>query len=219
MSLATVPALIIALLFVLPGVVYQTVRTRLQGPHADEQDNTSRLMRALTVSTVLIGVYTVVAGPALLNLTDGTETDAFAGIRANSRSVALLGLALFLAVPAGLALIEDWIIRRKERDQARYDPTPTAWQWAAKRAFNRPGFVRVLTEKDVWVGGYYADKSHATGFPHPPALFIQRGYYMSDDGAFLAPKPASRGVWVRCDNATVVEFMDNNSDPNNSNAD
>lgn len=162
-------------------------------------------MRALTVSTVLIGIYTVVAGPALLSLTDGTDTDTYAGIRANSRSVALLGLVLFVAIPAGLALFERWRVRRKERNQARYDPTPTAWQWAAKRTFNRRGFVRVLTDKDIWVGGYYAQNSHATGFPQPPALFIERGYYMSDDGAFLTPKAASRGVWVRCDNATAVE--------------
>lgn len=71
MSLDSVPGLVIALLFVLPGVVYQTTRTRLQGPHAEEQDNTSRLMRALTASTVLIGLHTVAAGPALLNLARG----------------------------------------------------------------------------------------------------------------------------------------------------
>lgn len=58
MSLYSVPGLVIVLLFVLPGVVYQTTRTRLQGPHAEEQDNTGRLMRALTASTVLIGIYT-----------------------------------------------------------------------------------------------------------------------------------------------------------------
>lgn len=34
---------------------------------------------------------------------------------------------------------------------------------------------------------------------------------MGDDGEFLAPKQASRGAWIRCDNATVVEFMDDTS--------
>lgn len=123
----------------------------------------------------------------------------------------MVGLALLIAVPVAVALIEDWNVRRKEKGQARYDPTPTAWQWAAKRAFNQPGFVRVLTEKGIWVGGYYASKSHASGFPRPPELFIQRGYYMGEDGDFLAAKEASHGVWVRCDNATVVEFMDDTS--------
>lgn len=208
MSLDSLSGLVIALLFVLPGVVYQTTRTRLQGPHAEEQENTGRLMRALTASTVLIGIYTVAIGPALLDLTQGTGDDSYAALRANARSVALLGLALLIAVPVVVALIEDWNVRRKEKGQARYDPTPTAWQWAVKRAFNQPGFVRVLTEEGIWVGGYYASKSHASGFPRPPELFIQHGYYMGDDGEFLAPKQASRGAWVRCDNATVVEFMD-----------
>lgn len=211
MSLASVPALIIALLFVLPGVTYQVVRTRLQGPRAEEQDNTSRLMRALAVSTVLIGVYAIAAGPALLGLLDTSGDISRPEVRANSRVVAALGLTLLVGIPAGLAIVEDRLVRRKERDQARYDPTPTAWQWATKRAFNRPGFVRVLTEKDVWVGGYYAEDSYATGFPHPPSLFVQRGYYMNDEGAFLGPKADSRGVWVRCDNATVVEFLDDTS--------
>lgn len=211
MTLDSVPALLIALLFVLPGVVYQTARTRLQGPHAEEQDNASRLMRALTASTVLIGVYVVAAGPALLSLTESNGDDAYAGLRANARTVALLGLTLLIAVPVTVALIEVWIVRRKEEGQARYDPTPTAWQWAAKRAFSQPGFVRVLTESGRWVGGYYGSKSHASGFPRPPELFVQHGYYMGDDGEFLAPKQASRGFWVRCDNATVVEFMEDTS--------
>ncbi len=210
MTLNSLPALIIALLFVLPGVVYQITRTRLQGPHAEEQDNTTRLMRALTASTVLIGVYAVAAGPALLDLAEGGGS-AYAGLRSNAREVALLGLSLLVAIPAGVALIEDWLVRRKDRGQARYDPTPTAWQWAAKRAYNRPGFVRVLTENGTWVGGYFAKDSYASGFPRPPELFIQRGYYMSEDGDFLQPKDGSRGVWVRCDIATVVEFMDDTS--------
>lgn len=208
MTLDSIPALIIALLFVLPGVVYQITRTRLQGPRADEQDNTSRLMRALTASTVLIGIYAVAAGPALLELAQGTGTDTYAGLRSNAREIALLGLALLVAIPAGLALIEDWWTRRKNPNQARYDPTPTAWQWATKQAFAAPGYVRVLTEDGTWVGGYFADRSHATGFPEPPALFIERGHVVQPDGTIGPAKPGSRGVWVRCESAVAVEFLD-----------
>jgi hypothetical protein len=206
-TIGTGPALIIALLFVLPGSAYQIVRTRFRGPSAEEQDKTNQFMRALAASTVLVGVYVVVAAPRAIKITQGTNDDPYAGVKDNAREIGVWGLLLLVGVPAMVAWIECWLARRGT-DHARYDPTPTSWQWGTERAFNRPGFVRVLTDGGTWVGGYFADGSHATSYPHPPALFIERGHVVTGDGVIGEAKTASRGVWVRCDNATAVEFLD-----------
>lgn len=59
--------LLILLLFVLPGSVYQTVRTRLRGPIPSDQDATTKVLRALAVSTGLNALYLAIFGRGLLS--------------------------------------------------------------------------------------------------------------------------------------------------------
>jgi hypothetical protein len=64
--LGTGGQLLVLLLFVLPGSVFQTVRTRLRGPVPSDQDATTKVLRALAVSTLLNAVYVAVFGKDVL---------------------------------------------------------------------------------------------------------------------------------------------------------
>ena len=204
---SSVPQLIILVAFILPGIVYQAVRSRLRGPTPDELDATSKVLRAATVSTALVLVYAVVLGRELVNVTYGRGW-----LADHPRVAAGIGLILLLAVPVGLAVGEQWLTLRGWRPRwltlkelSTYDPTPAAWDFSFR---DRPAcFVRVLTDEGRWVGGWFDPESFASSFPQTRELYIAQQWKMSDDGAFEQEVPYSQGVYVRCDDARVVEFI------------
>ena len=67
--------------------------------------------------------------------------------------------------------------------------------------------MRVLTAEGQWVGGYFGRESFASGWPEPRDLFIQVGHAMTADGAIRDEVSAPGGVFVRCDDARLVDFV------------
>ncbi len=86
-----------------------------------------------------------------------------------------------------------------------YDPTATAWDFAADHM--GPGFVRVYTSDDTWVGGRSEDKSYFSGYPETREIFLQEAWELDEDGVFIQPIPRTAGVWIRCDDAQFVQFL------------
>jgi hypothetical protein len=86
-----------------------------------------------------------------------------------------------------------------------YDPTPTAWDFASSRA--GPGFVRVLTKDGVWVGGYAGPQSFFTSYPEPREIFIEQAWVLDDQGTFESSVQGTAGLWIRCDDALIVQFL------------
>src|SRR6266542_6631364 len=91
---SSVPQLIILVAFILPGVVYQSVRSRLRGPAPDELNATSKVLRATAVSTALVLFYGLLIGPELVDLARGKGW-----LVHHSRWRALIGLGLLLVIP------------------------------------------------------------------------------------------------------------------------
>ena len=80
----------------LPGFVYQATRSRLRGPSPADAGASSRLIRALTVSTVLDAAYAIILRPYLLRLTRSTphrEPD-LTNLAFHLQQVGVLGLFL-----------------------------------------------------------------------------------------------------------------------------
>jgi hypothetical protein len=204
---STVPQLIILVAFILPGVAYQSVRSRLRGPAPDELNATNKVLRAAAVSTGLAFFYAFLIGPELVDLTRGT------GWFVNHPwSTALIGLVLLLVVPAALALGGHrwtlWESRPRKftlSGLTTYDPTPAAWDCAFRD--REECFVRVLTSEGRWVGGWFDTDSYASSFPQPRELYIAQQWKMGEDGSFIDEVTNSRGIYVRCDDARVVEFI------------
>src|SRR6266542_852834 len=91
---SSVPQLIILVAFILPGVVYQSVRSRLRGPAPDELNATNKVLRAAAVSTALVLVYAALLGPQLVDLAHGRGWFVD-----HPRLAASIGLLLLLAAP------------------------------------------------------------------------------------------------------------------------
>ena len=191
-------------LVVLPGITYQFLRERWRGPVPGERDLGERVLRSITASILLDTLYLIVAGPALLRLVRSAGTRGWDGLAQNARQAGLLGLLLFVAVPAAAAWGVTWWQRRKAPD-TRFRSTPTAWD----QMFQNRGscFVRVRLRDGAWAGGWYGSRSYATSYPQPNELFLQTAWVMAPDGRFVRPIARSAGLHVRGSDIDMLELL------------
>lgn len=205
---ATGAAIVLSL--VVPGFVYQVARRRFRGPTPDDRDVTTRILRAFAVSGVLAFVDLLILGPHLVALSSGSGS-----LADRPRLLALVALILLFVVPLALAVVEQlgrvsknfagaWASIRS-RTLTTYDPTPTAWDFCF--AGKEPGWVRVMTSDGLWIGGWFDGESYASSYPEVRELYIAVQFVMSEDGEFERPLSNTGGVYVRCDDIRVVEFV------------
>lgn len=203
------------LLAIIPGFIYQGARGRLRGPTPDEQEITVRILRALAMSGFLTLVYVVVLGSHLTTAATNPTYFTDPSHPQDVRRIALAAIGLVFAAPAAFAWtvhfwkthfeITGWCIRRTGEEFSSYDPTPTAWDFAADHMGR--GFVRVYTSDNTWVGGRSEEQSYFSGYPETREIFLQEAWELDADGVFVRPIPQTAGVWIRCDDAQFVQFL------------
>jgi len=206
---STPTQLLITLVLVLPGFVYQETRIRLRGRAPGEQELTGRLLRAIGLSLLFGLLYVAALGPAWLQNVGRAEWAV-----EHARALAIWVLVLGLVVPVGVALVpnllDSWSIRdllarfRLSR-WTRYDATPSAWDRAFRDA--GPCFVRVRMKDGTWFAGYYGMASYASSFPDPQSLFLESSFAVSLDGEIGDPIEGTVGAIVNCSDATLVELL------------
>jgi hypothetical protein len=200
--------LLIALLFIVPGSVYQAVRQRLRGPAPDDLNFSTKLFRAIGVSTALIALYLAVAGNRLLALVVTRRGDApsWGGVERHARTIGWLVLLLLLVIPALLGVL-DYLRAARSLSLRRLgsDPVPRAWDFAFKGT--RSCFVRILTTDGLWLGGWLGQRSFVSNFPEPREVFIEVAHEMEPDGRIGKRQTGSAGMYVRCDDIRAVEFV------------
>lgn len=98
---------VIFLLFLLPGTVFQSVQTRLMGPSPEEQETYRRVLRALSYSSFFALAYLVIFGR---RASDYVETLLGAGTSETPavRQLALVAVVLLFVVPTVLATLDAW---------------------------------------------------------------------------------------------------------------
>jgi hypothetical protein len=203
--------LVMLLLFVLPGSVYQFVRSRLRGPHPDDSSATNRVLRALAVSAGLVTVYAIAAGAAVLEQVAEVQQPDAAAARSSVRPLAIWAFLLLFVIPAALAVV-GYVASRLPRPRRlggwrlTYDPTPRAWDFA----FNDidPKYVRILTADGRYLGGWYGRDSFVSSYPEPREIFLESANLMEPDGSFGREVDGSAGLYVRCDDVRLIEFVD-----------
>lgn len=204
------------LLAIIPGFIYQGTRGRLRGPTPEEQEITVRILRALAMSGFLTVVYVIVLGPHLTTAATNPTFFTDAQHPQDPRRIALAVMFLVFVVPATFAWIvhtwkthltvSRWRIKRIEERFSMYDPTATAWDFAADHMGR--GFVRVYTSDNTWVGGRSEDKSYFSGYPETREIYLQEAWELDEDGQFVRPIQGTAGVWIRCDDAQFVQFLE-----------
>ncbi|TCC34961.1 DUF6338 family protein [Kribbella sindirgiensis] len=209
---STATQLLIMLLFVVPGFVYQGVRVNLRGRLATDVDLSTRLVGAIVRSAIFGLVYLAIGGKLLVEaangkgwLIDHVRVAALIALVGGFVLPALLGL---VTAPDNAALVK-WL-REREVSQwfsnlFSYDHTPTAWDKAFQD--RTPCFVRILTSEKEWIAGYYGLNSYSTSFPEKHQVFLEACYEVSKTGQIGDPIPGSEGVIVSCESAISIELI------------
>lgn len=200
--------LLVLLLFVVPGSVYQAVRQRLRGPAPDDLNFSTKLFRAIGVSTALMAVYLAVAGRQVLGLVASTRggPPSWEGVERHAQALGWLILLLLLVIPVLLGVLD--YLRATRSLSLRgigYDPVPRAWDFAFRDL--EPCFVRILMTEGVWLGGWFGYRSFVSNFPEPRELFIELAYQIEPDGTVGRTQPWNAGIYIRCDDIRAVEFV------------
>lgn len=214
----TVPGTVAQVLFILlammPGFVFSAVRARRRGPSPDDQELSVRLLRSFGVSAALLGAYTVLFGSWGVQQIVGAQGRPATGLIVDSpRQAALLAIILIGVIPAGLAVLDDlrqdgrldfWKIRL--RYQGRYHAVPSAWDFAGPQLGDT--FIRVRLNDGTWVGGWFSADSFLSSYPEPRDLFIQSQWKLDETGRFIERVEGTRGVYVSCGQADVIEWVE-----------
>lgn len=204
--------LLMVLLLLLPGIVYQSTRGTLTGPVPDDSSALARTVRALGVSAVLVMLYAVTFGPHVLDLLSRVRpSQGAAGMSPIIRELAGWALLLLVGIPAALAVARKWLPTLRiagwttRKLNITFNKTPRAWDFS----FGNIGeaYVRVLTTDGTYLGGWYGQDSYVSSFPEPREMFLEQAHYMENDGEFGAAIPRT-SIYIRCDDVRAVEILD-----------
>lgn len=210
MTPATVTQLLIILLFVVPGFVYQAIRISVRGRLPLDIELSTRLVRAIVASAIFALIYLIALGDVLVDAAYGRGL-AFEHPRVGAGMAFVLGILLPAAAAVAPPMTPRWRwlsrLRSKLPEVASYDPTPTAWD---KTFQSREAcFVRVLNAEGQWIGGYYGENSYATSYPESPELFLERAFEVFDDGTFGSEVPGTMGVLINCREIQLLQVVEN----------
>lgn len=208
----SITQVLVTLVLVIPGFVFQIVRIRMHGRTPADEEITTRILTAIAVSAIFALLYVVILGSAL---TDSEDLQVQA--RLHPRSWALLGLFAAFVVPAVAACVyswarqSEWWERRDNRltrlfDRlTRIDPRPTAWDVA----FNNLDecFIRVRTRDGTWYAGWFGGRSYASSYPDPHSLFVEVAIDVDKNGKLGVPIEGSTGAIIDCSNADWIELL------------
>ena len=200
----TIQALAILVIFVLPGIVYQAVRERYREPVTSDREIGRQVLRAIVVGIALDSLYLIVGGPALINLLAGVTGSSPPHPPPHPRIVGVVGLVLFVLVPATVAVVEAVWSRRASG--SRYRTTPTSWDHLF--GDRDSCFVRVRLKDGRWVGGWFGKDSYASAFPQDRDIYLSVQYRMQADGRFGERLPATGGVYVAAGEISVLEIIE-----------
>lgn len=204
----------ILLLAIIPGFVFSAVRARRRGPSPEDKDFSVRLLRAFGVSALLAAVYLGVFGSWGVTQVSGLFASPAEGfVVRNPRFTAVIAVILLGVVPSALAVLDD--LRQEGRldfgkfrfaYKGRYHPAPSAWDFAGPQLGET--FIRIRLDDGSWVGGWFGPDSFLSSYPEPRDIFIQSQWELSEVGEFQQRIQGTRGVYVSCAEAVIIEWVD-----------
>jgi hypothetical protein len=208
---ATGSAVLILVVFVLPGFVAVLLKERLYEVRGEEA-TFDRLLTTVYYSLLAyIPVALVVGLLSALGTIHRQDIDRFFHGRSPVWLTALLALGVLLLLPGLLALAAwAWVNSRARLDWHRrlgINPVhrvPTSWDFAFD---SEQDFLLVITLRDgSRVAGYYGPRSHSGYGTKTRDLFLEERWDFSDNGASLTgAAPRSVGIWITADEVVAVE--------------
>lgn len=209
MAPATGTALLILVVFVLPGFVTILVKERIYEV-PDEQHAFERLLQTLYYSLL---VYSI---PAILAVLVGTNRSDFERLfegESDLRVTAAIAVAIALILPISVAYAgRRWMISEyRQHLLARLKVsithrTPSSWDYAWEDG--EPCLVVAKLKNGETVGGYYGPKSHSGYGSQHRDLFLEERWSVTPDetgDTRLERLERTLGVWLAADEIVAVE--------------
>jgi hypothetical protein len=198
----TIEALVIVALVLLPGFVLARVAGGVIA-FAREPGDMRFLLPTITCGTFVHIALSWRTVQIVDHYGDGTLSN-------HSWQVVSWGFVLVFAAPAvlgvvagqlaNLPVIDDWL---DVIGLGYIDRMPSAWDYMIRS--DRPGFVRVRLKEGGMLGGVFFNQSFASNAPERTDLFLEELWQLDEYGGFVAPMPATQGVWIAHDAIERVE--------------
>ncbi|MEX2430401.1 MAG: DUF6338 family protein [Dehalococcoidia bacterium] len=181
------------ILAVFPGLVSTAIYRLLMPARAVEWGNA--VLQGLFYSTV----NAALGLPVLLFLIVGYDP------LTNPLRYSVAAIWLLLVAPILWTLLLIGVFRIPTVAQRIQIPYPTAWD----AYFNRRqrGFILVHLSNGELLGGYWGPNSYAGAFPNDGDLYLEAVYQIDDAGKFADPIAYTRGVLLRKDAYSYLEFF------------
>lgn len=112
---------------------------------------------------------------------------------------------LLLVLPVVWPLLLVRIFKSKKLARKIQIPYPTAWDYLFDR--REPLFLLVHLNSGALIGGYYGGNSYAGSFPNDGDIYIEAVYGVDEGGKFSGPIPDTRGVLLRKEQYSFIEFF------------
>lgn len=201
-------ALLILVMFVLPGFVTLTVRERTHELRS-EDSTFERLLQALYYSVL---TYSLVACYAVVRGLDRSDLSRLLHGNAPLGETLATAVITILVVPVVLAYVSHlWadsgarrsLLRRLNiREAHRID---SAWDYFFRKRCQ--AFIRVTLRDGGVIGGYYGSGSFAGYGKQSHDLYLEQQWSMTGDDvqALERPVPWSAGIWVPASEIILIE--------------
>lgn len=111
---------------------------------------------------------------------------------------------LFILIPIGLAF-GYWCFRKSEF-ALNFFPHPNGKAWDYFFSQGYPTWIVVTLKNGRKVGGWFGEKSFASGDPNAPELYIEEAYHINDDGGFDAPFNQTQGILITESEISTINF-------------
>lgn len=208
---ATGSALLILVVFVLPGFVAVLLKERIYEVRGEEATFDRLLTTVYYSLLVYIPVALTVGLLSAVGALHRHDLDEFFHGRSPVWLTGLLALIVLLVLPAASSLIAwAWVNSdarlawQRRLDINPVHRVPTSWDFAFD---SEQDLLLVVTLKDgSRVAGYYGRRSHSGYGTKTRDLFLEERWDFGDDGASLSgAAPLSIGVWISADEIVAVE--------------
>lgn len=203
---ATRDALIIAVLFLLPGFVADTIYGR--GLNRPKREITEYVFALLLWSAIN---YVVFAWLVVLFINQAGPGGYAAYLTRNAAWVAILAPLVLLAAPTITALLVRSLVASPPVARilayvflAPAQAIPKAWDWVFTREEDYLAFV-VLNDGTRFAAGW-GRASFASSFPNEEDVYFEVLYSVLEDDRFGDPIPLSRGILLRRDEIRSIEL-------------
>jgi hypothetical protein len=208
---ATWIALTIAILFLAPGFLADFLLGNWL--RRSKRDATEITLTALMLSVIIHAVFSLFTVPVWVTA-DRQGYRAYA--RDNSLILTLLGIGILVIAPVLAAIIFGNLLRQErfvgwveKWIGLRVRLTPKAWDfvWEQDRRF----YAIVTFTDGSRVGGGWANKSWASGFPNEEDVYFEVVYFVTEEGHLGAVVPHTAGVLLKRADIRSIELIDYDS--------